>query len=285
MERKLTTRVGMPRRGRNLLATCTRRRSPHASARVLGHTPRVNERSAVDESLRALAHPIRRAILDMVWDRERLAGELAERFDVSGPTISGHLKSLREAKLVSVRREGTKRWYRAVPEAVAKVRSLLDRDIPPAAMEHASTMLREPGQPLVREAREVSASVDVALPIEDAYACWIEPEMMTWCGRDPYSEPVPGGAFGFRFELALFALDVRGVFVALHEPSLVLFDWDFSGVGVEPPAVKNRTWIHLSELQPELTRVHICHTTYDEALLPFITVAAVDMVTRLGALR
>lgn len=63
--------------------------------------------------LDAISSPRRREILRLVWDEELSAGAIASRFDVSWPAISQNLKVLRSAGLVTERREGTKRLYRA----------------------------------------------------------------------------------------------------------------------------------------------------------------------------
>ena len=76
--------------------------------------------------LRAIAAPKRRAILRLVQDTELTSGEIAAHFEVTGPAISQHLKFLSEAGLVSVRRQGTRRLYRARPEGLAEVRSFLE---------------------------------------------------------------------------------------------------------------------------------------------------------------
>jgi DNA-binding transcriptional ArsR family regulator len=81
----------------------------------------------MEDAIRALAEPRRREILRLVWDAERPAGEIAGHFDVTRPAISQHLRVLREAGLVSERREGAMRLYRARPEKVAEVRAFLDR--------------------------------------------------------------------------------------------------------------------------------------------------------------
>ena len=65
-----------------------------------------------EASLRAIASPRRRAILRLVWDRERSSGEIANEFDVSWPAISQNLRVLEEAGLVTSRRRGTTRLYR-----------------------------------------------------------------------------------------------------------------------------------------------------------------------------
>jgi DNA-binding transcriptional ArsR family regulator len=76
--------------------------------------------------IQAISEPRRREILRMVRDRELAAGEIAAGFDVTRPAISQHLTVLRNAGLVSERREGTRRLYRARPEGLAELRSFLD---------------------------------------------------------------------------------------------------------------------------------------------------------------
>ena len=61
------------------------------------------------QALAALADPNRRRIVEMLAVKERSAGEIAEKFKISAPAISQHLKKLREAGLVSVRFEGQHR--------------------------------------------------------------------------------------------------------------------------------------------------------------------------------
>ena len=80
----------------------------------------------MDAALRALAEPRRREILGLVRDRELTVGEIASQFDVTRPAISQHLKVLREAGLVSVGREGTRRYYRALPEGLNELRAFLE---------------------------------------------------------------------------------------------------------------------------------------------------------------
>ena len=67
----------------------------------------------MDEALKALADGTRRRILALVSQEERTAGDIASHFTVSRPAISQHLKVLLDAGLVSVRGEGTKRFYQA----------------------------------------------------------------------------------------------------------------------------------------------------------------------------
>jgi DNA-binding transcriptional ArsR family regulator len=68
-----------------------------------------------------LAEPVRRRILDDVRDEERSVGELVERLRISQPGVSKHLRVLREAGLVEVRRDAQRRLYRVRPEPLAEV--------------------------------------------------------------------------------------------------------------------------------------------------------------------
>lgn len=73
----------------------------------------------MDAVLRAIADPTRRHILRLVRDGELNVSQIADEFTVSRPAISQHLRVLIDADLVSVRKEGTRRYYRARSEAVA----------------------------------------------------------------------------------------------------------------------------------------------------------------------
>lgn len=80
----------------------------------------------METALRAIAEPRRLEILRLIADRELASGEIASRFDVTRPAISQHLQVLKAAGLVTERREGTKRLYRARPEGLAELRSFLE---------------------------------------------------------------------------------------------------------------------------------------------------------------
>ena len=75
----------------------------------------------MEDALRAIANPRRRAMLELVWDRERTAGEIAAHTGLGASATSQHLRVLREAGLVSVRADGNRRLYRTEPEQVATV--------------------------------------------------------------------------------------------------------------------------------------------------------------------
>jgi DNA-binding transcriptional ArsR family regulator len=81
----------------------------------------------VDDALRAVADPTRRAILRLVRDREVPAGEIAEHFpSMSRPAVSQHLRVLTEAGLVEVRPAGNRRFYRWRPEGLQDAAAFVD---------------------------------------------------------------------------------------------------------------------------------------------------------------
>lgn len=79
------------------------------------------------DALQVIAEPRRREILRLVWDSEVSAGGIAARFDISFPAVSQHLAVLREAGFVTVRRDGTRRLYRADREGLGELADVLQR--------------------------------------------------------------------------------------------------------------------------------------------------------------
>lgn len=79
------------------------------------------------DPLLALASPVRREILRLVWTDEKPAGDIAQAFAVSWPAISQNLRVLKEAGLVRERRVGTSRLYRADRAALKPLEAYLRR--------------------------------------------------------------------------------------------------------------------------------------------------------------
>lgn len=65
----------------------------------------------IQNTLKALSDPIRRQILDMLKPGRLSAGEIAEKFPVSGAAVSKHLSVLKEADLIRDTREGKFIYY------------------------------------------------------------------------------------------------------------------------------------------------------------------------------
>lgn len=108
------------------------RRQSSTSAR-----PTAAERE--DLVFKALAHPHRRRILDLLRKRARTTGELAAEFDESRFATMKHLRLLEDAKLVVVKRRGRERWNLLNP---APIRSIYRRWIRPFEEQSADWLLR-----------------------------------------------------------------------------------------------------------------------------------------------
>jgi DNA-binding transcriptional ArsR family regulator len=80
----------------------------------------------VEATAAAIADPTRRRVLELVRDRELAAGEIASAFEISRPAVSRHLRVLREAGLVTERRDGRLHIYKADPTPLQELRGWLD---------------------------------------------------------------------------------------------------------------------------------------------------------------
>ena len=79
------------------------------------------------DALQIVAEPRRREILRLVWRRKLSAGQIASGFDVSFAAVSQHLKVLRDAGFVTVKKEGRERVYRADRKALGPLRPMLEK--------------------------------------------------------------------------------------------------------------------------------------------------------------
>ena len=100
----------------------------------------LSEHAAADlaKGFKALGDPVRLRLLSLIAARageEVCVCDLTDAFQVKGPTISHHLKVLREAGLINCERRGTWVYYWIVPTALAAMSQLLD----PSALGVASS--------------------------------------------------------------------------------------------------------------------------------------------------
>jgi ArsR family transcriptional regulator len=80
---------------------------------------------------KAVADPVRLRLLSMIAscaDGEVCVCDLTDAFDLTGPTISHHLKVLREAGTIDGERRGTWVYYRAVPDTLRRMSAVLGAD-------------------------------------------------------------------------------------------------------------------------------------------------------------
>lgn len=78
-------------------------------------------------ALQALSEPHRMAILSMLADGERPAGDFVDALPIAQPTVSKHLSVLREAGLVTVRKDAQRRMYSLNPKPLAELDAWLAR--------------------------------------------------------------------------------------------------------------------------------------------------------------
>jgi DNA-binding transcriptional ArsR family regulator len=96
--------------------------------------------------LQVIAAPRRLSILELVWDQELAAGDIAASFDVSWSAISQHLGVLRASGFVVERRVGTSRLYRADKDALGSLRFVVE--------DHWRSSLRRMGELAEAEQKE-----------------------------------------------------------------------------------------------------------------------------------
>jgi DNA-binding transcriptional ArsR family regulator len=117
---------------------------------------------STDAALKALAEPHRRAILRLVRDQPRSVAEIAEQFDITQQAVSLHLKVLREAGLVGVRRDGQRRLYLVDPDGMDSLQDFL-AELWPAGLNRLKHAV-ESARPARQEpAREEPAPVQPAV--------------------------------------------------------------------------------------------------------------------------
>jgi len=81
---------------------------------------------AYQDRMDALGDRTRRAIFEQLRKGPRAVGEIANELPVSRPAVSQHLRVLKEARLVTERRNGTRRIYRVDPDGLGELRAYFD---------------------------------------------------------------------------------------------------------------------------------------------------------------
>ena len=181
----------------------------------------------MQDTFDALQSPVRREILSLIWDRELPVGEIAAEFEVSAPTISQHLKTLRDAGLVVMVADGNFRRYRAHHAALRDVRSILGKD--PERWRPADD-LPEIELARVRTGFVVTASVDVATDVVVSFSAFNNADLYSeWLG-------VPVTLRDGRFASTLeWGTRIRGHYDVVVANELIALRWDFEDDNVPIP--------------------------------------------------
>ena len=130
--------------------------------------------STYQNGFSALADPTRRAIFEQLAHGPRPVGELAERFPVSRPAVSQHLRVLKDAGLVADRRDGSRRLYSVDRRGVAAMRAYLDSSGPKRSPP-SSEAARAEGSNMTEQATTgVQQSVTVPLAPDKAFELFVD---------------------------------------------------------------------------------------------------------------
>jgi DNA-binding transcriptional ArsR family regulator len=223
----------------------------------------------------ALASPVRREILGLIWERELAAGEIAAAFDLSSPTISQHLSVLRDAGLVTRSRSGTFRRYRARQEVLQGLHSAV-LDDSPRWIPADDLPERERTAAVTQFA--VVIEVDVSTDIETTFRAFTDPAVYSrWLGV-PVS--IDGDRFGCTME---FGTRVRGVYDVVCSPSLVALRWDFEDDNVPVPGGEQEGYLRFAATSDGGTHVTVHQLVRARAHAEFMEVAWGFVLGRLQA--
>jgi DNA-binding transcriptional ArsR family regulator len=217
----------------------------------------------LQQLLDALASPIRREILWLVRDHELAAGEIADMFEVSAPTISQHLAVLRDAGLIEMRVDGTFRRYRTRSDKLRGLEGLIadDRRWVPATdipeVELATRQLE-----LV-----VRVFVDVRASRQTVFTCFTDPETYSrWLG-------VPVSLVDGRFACTMeWGTRIRGTYDVVAPPSLVAMRWDFEDDNVPVPGDERVAYLRIDPTDSG-SHVEVHQIVADEREAEFMNVA------------
>jgi DNA-binding transcriptional ArsR family regulator/uncharacterized protein YndB with AHSA1/START domain len=180
----------------------------------------------IQKVLAALASPVRREILGLIWERELSAGEIAAAFPVTKPTISQHLAVLREAGLAGSTAVGTSRRYRARQDALRGLHGALDSPDKWVNADDAP----ERAASRVRTTPVVVASTDVVTSQHVTFAAFTDPDVFSrWLGV-PVS--LENGRVAFAME---WGTSVRGRYEIICPPELIAMRWDFEDNNLPVP--------------------------------------------------
>jgi DNA-binding transcriptional ArsR family regulator len=100
---------------------------------------------SAEDVLKALAEPRRQQILRLVRAAPRSVGEIAERVDVTQQAVSQHLQVLKDAGLVAVHQDGTRRLYVIRPEGLESLDQFL-AELWPAGLRRLKTAVEDDAQ-------------------------------------------------------------------------------------------------------------------------------------------
>jgi DNA-binding transcriptional ArsR family regulator/uncharacterized protein YndB with AHSA1/START domain len=218
----------------------------------------------VQRVIKVLGSPIRREILWRIWTTELPVAAILSKLDISGPTLSVHLAALRDAGLVTVRKDGTTRFYRARPEAMIGVRRLLDEtDKWRSGRDHA-------------EQKHASGSVQQVVLVATEAPCSVADAFRAFTDAKLYSAFVAGevtiedGQFAASLGIGQV---VRGTYVHTAPPSLIVMEWDFDFNDIPMPGELRRAHLIITPTASRGCRLEIIQFITNPEQEPYMTSA------------
>jgi DNA-binding transcriptional ArsR family regulator/uncharacterized protein YndB with AHSA1/START domain len=212
----------------------------------------------------AVSSPVRREILWLTWSDELSVGEISAHFDLTGPTLSSHLATLRDAGLVSMRADGNFRRYRCNEDAVRALVPLLA-----SGDERWVVADAIPEQDLSAADRALAVVVGVEVPVDRATA------FQAFADGERYSEwlGVPVRIRDRRFRATLeWGTQVRGTYDVVSPPDLIAMRWDFDDDAVPLPGRELVAYLRVLPARHG-SRVEVHQLAADEQQASFLTTA------------
>jgi len=228
----------------------------------------------IDKVIAALGSPTRREILGLIWGRELRAGEIANAFDLTKPTISQHLSVLRDAGLVQMTAAGTSRRYVACPDALDGLHAALEGSLKWSPADET----REEARSTARTTPAVVVAVDVDTDQEATFKAFTDPEIYSrWLG---VPVTIKDGRFAATME---WGTEVRGVYDVLCPPRLAAMRWDFEDDNVPVPGRELVGYLRIEPTSSGGARVEVHQLVDDDTHAAFMEVAWGLVLGRLQA--
>jgi uncharacterized protein YndB with AHSA1/START domain/biotin operon repressor len=211
----------------------------------------------MDDVLKALVEPHRRDILGLVRNRELAAGAIARHFRISRSAVSQHLTVLKQAGLVTERRDGTRRLYQSEPKALAGLRLFVDEfwDGRLGGLKRAAEA--KAGGAVGRERISVEREIAIEARREAVWKLLVEPSgVARWMGRNASFDLRVGGRY--RVEV-LPGIVAAGEFLEIDPPRRLVHTWGWA-TSVDGPVPPGSTIVIYDLLEAgNGTRLRLCH--------------------------
>lgn len=215
-------------------------------------------------TIEALASPVRREILWLLWGGERTAGEIAAASEVTAGTMSSHLNTLVRAGLVRRRVDGTYRRYRLDADAMNAVRPFLAGS---DERWHKADDLPERDLAAATSGHWVTVTTTVPMTRDEAFACFAHEERYSEFLGVPVT--IRDGRFTAEME---WGTRVRGNYEVVAPPDLIAMRWDFEDGETPLPGWQLVGYLRFFD-EAAGCRVEVHQAAGDDAQAEYLTAA------------